>query len=82
MIGRLLTVLCALAAVVLAEGAELGDTMPMEFKCPGEYGLYPDPENCHGFYECNEYYPFHFICPEDLGFDDAAHECNFMPSCK
>ncbi|XP_037087932.1 major mite allergen Der p 23-like [Pollicipes pollicipes] len=81
MTGRLVVLLCALAAVVLAGGAD-PSTTPAPFKCSTEYGLFSDPDDCHSFYECNEFIPFHFTCPDNLGFDDAAHECNYMPSCK
>ena len=49
------------------------------FDCPDEYGLYPDPHDCHGFYECNEYYPFHFDCPSGLGWNAATSMCDYMP---
>ena len=47
-------------------------------------GLYPDPEDCHNFFECSNGRSLFFRCPDGLAFDDAAHACNFenlVPAC-
>ncbi|XP_043228739.1 major mite allergen Der p 23-like [Amphibalanus amphitrite] len=69
--------------VCVASGAKISATSPFpDFDCPSEYGWFPDPDDCHSFFECNYNYPFHFTCPDGLAWNDAAHQCDRDDSCK
>jgi len=48
--------------------------------CPG---LYPHPENCHQFYQCDSYQSYLFNCPQGTLFDSALGLCNheYLVSC-
>ncbi|KAF0290344.1 hypothetical protein FJT64_011431 [Amphibalanus amphitrite] len=52
-------------------------TTESPFQCTSKDGLFPDPDDCHGFYECNDYIPWHFDCPSGLAWNDAAHQCDY-----
>ncbi|XP_043225501.1 major mite allergen Der p 23-like [Amphibalanus amphitrite] len=88
MAARRALLVCALLAIVSSSlGSQFGSvdgttTEPPSFQCNSEYGLFPDPDNCHAFYECNEFIPFHFDCPDNLAWNDAAHMCDYDPTCK
>ena len=60
-------------------------TTTPSYDCSGkDDGLYPDPEDCHNFFECSNERSLFFTCPDGLAFDDAAHACNFedlVPAC-
>jgi len=48
--------------------------------CPG---LYPHPENCHQFYQCDLYQNYLFTCPQGTLFDSTLGLCNheYLVSC-
>jgi len=48
--------------------------------CPG---LYPHPETCHQFYQCDLYQSYLFTCPQGTLFDSTLGLCNheYLVSC-
>ena len=44
---------------------------------PDEYVSFPDPENCHMFYQCVHGTPHHSWCPEDLWYCPEFEICDF-----
>jgi hypothetical protein len=50
---------------------------PIDFDCPEAEGLFPDPNNCRGFYQCDAWIPNYFCCPDDLYFNDLIKRCDF-----
>lgn len=46
-------------------------TPPVEFVCPSDNGLYPNPEDCKTFYQCTGGKPYLKVrfSPENLSFD-------------
>ncbi|GIY16962.1 chitin-binding type-2 domain-containing protein [Caerostris extrusa] len=47
----------------------------LSFKCPMEYGIFANPENCRRFYTCNGNIAYDTPCPTPLYFDDAKKLC-------
>lgn len=48
------------------------------YSCPKPDGAFPDPENCHSYYECADDVPSLEQCPGDMQFDAKVDIC--MPS--
>ena len=53
-----------------------------EFQCPGNEGIYPDPDDCRSFYQCvydesAELFPIKATCDPILLFDDIFSVCNY-----
>jgi hypothetical protein len=52
-------------------------TIQSGFDCPEREGLFPDPDNCRGFYNCDNFVPYHFCCPVILFYNDVTKRCDF-----
>ena len=63
----------------------VAETTTPTYDCTGkDNGLYPDPDDCHNFFECSNENSLFFHCPDGLAFNDAAHACDYeanVPSC-
>lgn len=53
--------------------------------CSGKSdGLYADPKDCNGYYNCAAGLTFHSLCGPNTGFDPKIKSCNFksaIPNC-
>jgi len=52
------------------------------FDCPGDAGIYPDPDDCNSFYDCTHYFmgkfmPFHKTCAEGTAFNAQDEVCDW-----
>lgn len=58
---------------------------PGSFSCPNNlYGVYPDPDDCHFYYECISGTAIHRECPAGLYYNPNTKTCDYpdnVPSC-
>jgi hypothetical protein len=47
-----------------------------EFECPEAAGIFADPEDCSGFYQCDNNIASHSFCPDSLYFSDVIFVCD------
>lgn len=52
-----------------------------EFFCPERVGLYADPKDCTGFYNCFENIPYAQRCPFTLFWDEKRKICDTNDAC-
>ncbi|EFX88960.1 hypothetical protein DAPPUDRAFT_310994 [Daphnia pulex] len=58
---------------------------PVEFVCPSDNGLYPNPDDCKTFYQCTGGKPYIKTCPTGLYFNPETLVCDYLdnvPSCQ
>ncbi|XP_037081017.1 endochitinase-like [Pollicipes pollicipes] len=77
--------LCGVAwAQFIGDGSEGGTTTPA-YDCDSKKdGLYPDPDDCHCFFECSNGRSLFFRCPNGTAFSEQIHKCEFedkVPGC-
>ncbi|XP_014781345.1 fibropellin-1 isoform X2 [Octopus bimaculoides] len=49
----------------------------MNFTCPMESGLFPDPQSCRHFYQCDWNHSYRKDCPGNLHFNEALQVCDW-----
>jgi len=47
----------------------------LDFQCPTDTGLFPDPLDCRKYYNCTNYNYITGICGDDKGFEPLAKSC-------
>ncbi|XP_037084534.1 uncharacterized protein LOC119104899 [Pollicipes pollicipes] len=47
------------------------------FKCPTQFGLYPDPYDCSSYFQCSYGTPFEEHCQPGLQYNPMAMACDF-----
>ncbi|CAL8107008.1 unnamed protein product [Orchesella dallaii] len=47
----------------------------LDFQCPSEHGLFPDPLDCRKYYNCTNFNHVTVVCGSDLGFEPLAKSC-------
>ena len=52
---------------------------PNGFECPEKDGIFADPENCAGFYQCYRCKPTRMCCPKGCKFE---HYFNYLNNLK
>ncbi|CAL1291488.1 unnamed protein product [Larinioides sclopetarius] len=52
-------------------------TSIQNWTCPTRFGLFPDQSDCHKFYHCSHWKPYHKECPSKLHFNPALKVCDW-----
>merc|ERR1712137_479859 len=58
--------------------------MPSHFRCPENYGYYPNPSDCTSYYQCVGWIPYQFNCQPGLAYNPNAQACDWaynVPGC-
>ncbi|XP_046357610.2 mucin-5AC-like [Haliotis rufescens] len=48
-----------------------------EFRCPSVFGIFPDRTDCHSFYQCVWFVPFHHMCGKGTVWNDTMKICDW-----
>ena len=51
------------------------------FICPAKFGTFPDHEDCHAYWMCDNSVSRHLMCPKDFHFDPIAEACALGGDC-
>ncbi|XP_067687454.1 uncharacterized protein [Haliotis asinina] len=51
-----------------------------EFRCPSVFGIFPDRSDCHSFYQCVWFVPFHHMCGKGTVWNDTMKICDWPQS--
>lgn len=69
------TVVALMLALVALVGAEDPVCPPPDGS--GEIVFFPDPDDCHSYYECSNGEPIHMSCPDGLVWNPELDVCDF-----
>ena len=50
---------------------------PSDFDCPTSNGLFPNPVDCHSFYQCSNGHAYLMDCPANLEFNPVLQVCDW-----
>ena len=50
---------------------------PSGFDCPTSNGLFPNPKDCHSFYQCSNGHAYLMDCPSNLEFNPVLQVCDW-----